>query len=75
MSGILHWGKKEYLGTTFDPYADIETYEVPVTGEVDIDKISEVMRKKYPQQAYKFVGATDNGDGTVNIKLSSWVGD
>ena len=81
ITGILHWGRKEQLRTEQSSWYDYTIYKVPVTGDIDINKIASTLRDhKFPATHNYFGGycslgtVKDNGDGTVNVEVIYHIG-
>ena len=49
-TGILKWGHRQYMDSKHFAYGDVNIYVVPVVGDIDKDKISRAMNKKFPRQ-------------------------
>ena len=49
-TGILKWGHRQYMDSKHFAYGDVNIYVVPVVGDIDKDKISRAINKKFPRQ-------------------------
>ena len=49
-TGILKWGHRQYIDSKHFAYGDVNIYVVPVVGDIDKDKISRAINKKFPRQ-------------------------
>ena len=49
-TGTLKWGHREYIDSKQFAYGDVNIYVVPVVGDIDKDKISCAINKKFPRQ-------------------------
>ena len=49
-TGILKWGHREYIDSKQFAYGDVNIYVVPVVGDIDKDKISRAINKRFPRQ-------------------------
>lgn len=82
MKNIIHWGRKVEVGARMTSYHDITYYDVPVTGTVDISKISQALRDRYFPPHHNVFGGycslgivTDNGNGTVRVEVVYHIGE
>jgi len=80
--GMIHWGKKTLADFKQSSYYDHSFYIVPVSGTIDIHKISNVLRKAYFPPAFNNFGGyctlgdvKDLGDGNINVEVVYHIGE
>tara|TARA_R110002020_G_C16242507_1_gene769200 strand:+ start:640 stop:1023 length:384 start_codon:yes stop_codon:yes gene_type:complete len=47
---VLKWSQRELVESKQFAYGDVDIYVVPVEGDIDKDKISRAINKKFPRQ-------------------------
>ena len=47
---VLKWSQRELVESKQFAYGDVDIYVVPVVGDIDKDKISRAINKKFPRQ-------------------------
>ena len=50
-TGTLKWSQRELIKAKQFGYGDVDIYVVPVEGDIDKDKISRAINKKFPRES------------------------
>ena len=74
--GILKWGERKFIEHKNFAYGDVTVYSVPVEGEIDKNKITKALDKKFPRQSSYgklrwFTGHAVLNEGDIGFKKTN----